>query len=622
MKTAIFLYEAEQLSSLDALIEKYSVDDTPIIVSLDAEIDYELEKRKIPFLSGAKLQNRTEPTIFIKAAEFTHDICASEVLSNLRYRNIPIFELLRFSLHHYFFALLTRIQVITNAVDSLQVHRIVVPESCEVILPTSGFFAEPQAFTCVQAARKVAESRGIAFEMVKNTASAERMKQKIRMAIFVSQRAIFSCAVTLFNTIMSLRRRGKVRLVVSDYWRNIAPVAQLMPEAQIILIDRTEALNAGWKNIWRHRMHFVHLEQFVPYREHNAIQHFVRESSDVWKKRPTVWSNNDFMFCGISLLPECEGIVETFIKRAVPPASSDIAGAYAMYEQLAPDAVWLRVSGISRQTHFSILPLVAKELGIPSLELQHGIEYFGPGSATRHLAQYIALYGVAVAREFETVGYAPEQLLSVGSPRFDSYTKKIKRTIKDREGIHILSTIPGINSIERFGAYSIEEHFAAVGEALKALPQARLIVTSRNINKISFLYEAMERGLQGTPYEFVGTTPLPKLFDDADVFFCGFSTVIYESLLHGLPTVLVALTPVERLMMGHNFAKFEEMGALAIARSPQELKNILERLNSFEERTRMSEAGQKFMEDNFSFDGHATERIAERIRNWSKRTTV
>jgi len=364
------------------------------------------------------------------------------------------------------------------------------------------------------------------------------------------------------------------------------------------------------------------LEHYIPYLDRRATRHFVQKCKDAWQKRSTAWSVADFMFCGVSLLSECEEIVGTFIKRAVPRIASDIAGAYAMYAQLAPDAVWLRVSGISRQTHFSILPLVAKELGIPSLELQHGIEYLGPGSATLHrVAQYLALYGDIVAREIETLGYSPERLISVGSPRFDSYTKKIERTIQDKEGVRILSTIPGINPIERFGTYSVEEHFSVVREALKALPQAHLTVTSRNVNKISFLHEAMERGLQGTPYEFVGTTPLPKLFADADIFICGYSTVIYESLLYGLPTVLVALTPVERIMMGHSFAEFEKAGALAIARSPKELHNIFAHLDEGT-RARMSIAGQKFMKENFSFDGHAAERVATLIRNWSKRVTV
>lgn len=619
MKTALFLYEAEQLTSLDAIIAKWSTGKESLhIVSLDAEIDYALEKRGISFLSGATLQDRVEPAIFMRAAELTRDICASEVLVNLAYRDIPLFEPLRFSLHHYFFTLLTYLQMSTRAVDALRgLERILVPAPRDVILPTSGFFAESQAFAPLQAIRKVAESRGIAFEMVQSTTPAGQIRRNIQIITFTLRRAIFSGAIMLLNAAISLRGRGKVRIIASDYWRNIAPVARLMPDMQIILIDRTEALKAGWRNIWRHRMRFVHLKQYVPSIKRRALRQCARKCRDAWQKRPTAWSTADFVFCGVSLLPECEKIVETFIERAIPELASHIAGAYALYKQLTPDGVWVRVSGISRQLHFSVLPLVAKELGIPSLELQHGIEYLGPGSATRHRpAEYLAVYGDSVAREFETLGYAPRQLLSIGSPRFDSYAKRIERTRREDKTVRILSTIPGINPIVSFGTYSVEEHFSALGEALEALPQARLIVTSRNVNRASFLHQAMERGLQGTPYEFAGTAPLPELFANADIFICGYSTVIYESLLHGLPTVLVALAPAERLMLEHSFAEFEKAGVLAIARSPEELKNIFVRLDE-PARARMSAAAQKFMKENFSFDGHASESIVGFIRSHS-----
>ncbi|MEK7089929.1 MAG: hypothetical protein AAB920_03900, partial [Patescibacteria group bacterium] len=68
MKTAIILYEPEQLSALDALLKKWSVGETtPIIVSLDAEIDYALEKRGVPFISGKTLQNRESPSAYMRA---------------------------------------------------------------------------------------------------------------------------------------------------------------------------------------------------------------------------------------------------------------------------------------------------------------------------------------------------------------------------------------------------------------------------------------------------------------------------------------------------------------------------------------------------------------------------
>ena len=185
-----------------------------------------------------------------------------------------------------------------------------------------------------------------------------------------------------------------------------------------------------------------------------------------------------------------------------------------------------------------------------------------------------------------------------------------------------MTTIPNVNPFERFGTYSVEEHFAALRDGLAALPQARLAVTSRNVLRESFLHEAMERGLQGTPYEFVGTAPLPTLFTDADIFVCSYSTVVYEALLHSLPTIIVAFAPQERLMTEYSFSKFEEAGALAIARTPKDLREIIARLGTSDKRAEMSEAGLAFMQQHFSFDGHASERIATLIQGWSKRTTA
>ena len=70
MKTAIVLYEPQQLASLDALIETWSAgDEKPTVVSLDAEIDFALEKRGMPFVSGKTLQNRTTPATYVQAYE-------------------------------------------------------------------------------------------------------------------------------------------------------------------------------------------------------------------------------------------------------------------------------------------------------------------------------------------------------------------------------------------------------------------------------------------------------------------------------------------------------------------------------------------------------------------------
>ena len=124
-------------------------------------------------------------------------------------------------------------------------------------------------------------------------------------------------------------------------------------------------------------------------------------------------------------------------------------------------------------------------------------------------------------------------------------------------------------------------------------------------------------------YESVGTTPLTELFRRADIFVCSYSTVVYEALIYRLPVILTAFAPVEKMMANFHFSHFEKAGALLIAHSLEELSDMLQKLAANPEaRARMSKAGWEFMQKNFSFDGHASERIAQLIRNWSKRTTA
>lgn len=623
MGTAIILYEPEHLASLDTLLARFS---GARIVSLDAEIDYALEKRGIPFISGKTLQNRETPVAYLRADKLTQDMCESEALSFLTYKNVSLLEPLRFSVHLYFIRLLTYIDLIARAVEQMGViERLVVLPPTSVVFSTSGFLAEHEAFAVVEAARRVAQSRDIAFEAIQSNPVALRMGNRLRNMLFMGQRALFAAAISFFNALMSLHPRRSVCIIASDYWRNIAPVLKGMPEAEVIMIDRKEALKAGWRNIWRHTMRFMHLTQFLSWTERREALRHARECERKWLAvKSRAWTSADFMFYGVSLAPICERIMTRLVKHAVPRVTRDIAGAYAMYARLSPDAVWLRVS-VSGQMHFSVLPLVARNLDIPSLEPQHGIDYSGAGSATRrHAAQYFAVYGPLVAREFEALGYAKERLLAAGSPRFDSYARTSPPAHRRRrEKINVLTTIPNVNPFERFGTYSVEEHFSALRGVLAGQPQLKLTVTSRNVNRVAFLHEAMERGLQGTPYEFAGPAPLPRLFADTDIFVCGYSTVVYEALLHSLPTIIIAFAPQERLMTEYSFATFEQAGALVIARTPEELKEALNRLLADAgARERMGATGLKFMRENFSFDGHASERIAALIRSWSKGTTT
>ncbi|MFA6006950.1 MAG: glycosyltransferase [Candidatus Paceibacterota bacterium] len=626
MKIAIFLYETSQLASLDALLAKYGEEgEVPTIVSLDAEIDFALKKRDVPFVSGKTLQNRISPNAFMRHGKLAHEICESETLSFLEYKNIPLLKPLRFSISIYLIFLLYYIEVIAKFVDSAgEIDCLVVQEPTTTVSKTSGSLAEYELFTVVEAARQVAQSRHIVCKSIRQTTFSVRAHNILQQHIFTYKRILFGNALSILNMIISLRPRRKIRIIASDYWRNISPVLRKLPEAELILLDRSEALKMGFKTIWRHKAQFMHIEHFLSRQARREALQYSHLCLEKWQSvRTQTWEGVDFMFCGVSLAPLCERIMTRLMEHALPRVLCDIEGTYAMYEQLVPHTVLLRAS-ISGQVHFAILPLVAKRMGIPSLESQHGIQYFGPGSTTiHHAAEYIATYGNLVSEELIALGYEPRRLFSVGSPRFDSYAIAKGETRHETSDLVFLSVAPAIGAGEGFGTFSTEEYFAALGHAMRNIPNAHLAISARSgPYRRAFAQEAEARGLVGVSYKNVSGTPLPKLFAQADVVICSYSTVVYEAMLHRKPVVVVAFAPIEKLMCDFHFSKFVQAGALAVAHSPEELAGIFQRLaKSAEAREHMSATAEAFMGKQFSFDGHASERIADRIRLWSRDTT-
>mgnify|MGYP001617079035 FL=1 len=625
MRAAIILYELNQLASLDALIARYGGEgEAPQIVSLDAEIDFALEKRGTPFISGKTLQDRTTPAAYVRADEITRALYDNERMSFLRYRNVSLLDSLRFSTQIYVGRLLHYIDVIERFAESVpDLKHLAVPISVVPVSKTSDPLAVEESKIVYEAARLVAERRKIDCEPYDMRSATLQVKNRWQGLAFALKRTLFGTALSLLNALMALRPRRPLRILASDYWRSLAPILRQLPEAELVLLDRSQVLQASFANIWRHKVRFMHIEQFVPLKGSRRARLYAKECEEKWMAVcKDMLASLDLSFRDIPLADTMERILTHLVTTMVPDVIRDIEGAYAMYERLSPNAVLLRASA-SRQRHFSVLPLVAREVGIPALEVQHGGEYLGPGSGTRrHAAYYFATYGPLVCDEFRALGYEEERLLPVGSPRFDAYVQDAQKASIHKKGasLTILSNKPTMDISERYGTYSIEEYFKTLGDATREILNARLLVASRSTTvRAAFLEEARARGLVGVDYESVGTTPLPKLFVQTDIFVCSYSTVVYEALLYRLPVILAAFAPTEKMMADFHFGHFEKAGALLIAHSPEELSTMLQKLSADPEaRARMSSAAEAFMKEQFSFDGHASERIAALIRNWKK----
>lgn len=621
MKTAVVLYDMEHLALIAALQRKYGSE--MFLVSLDAEIDFALDKRGVSFVSGKTLQNRLAPSAYMRSDEITREICETKELSFLTYRDVSLLKPLRLSIHQYFQNLCYYLDVFDRYLTQIgDIDLLVVPAKIVPLSQTSAPLAREEVHLVSYAAELVVRAHGIRFASHKMVTSAHHARNVWEAVLFTIKRALFGFGVSFLSAVVSLRSRRPLRIVASDYWRNMAPVLTLLSDAvEVVMLDRGEAIAAGWRNIWRYKMRFMHLNHFLSFRAGLRARTHARNCKEEWHVvRDSVWNDIDLTFCRVDLRSSAEAIMNRLVTTAIPEVIADIEGTFALYGQLTPDAVWLRAS-ISAQRHFAILPLVAEACDIPALEVQHGGEYLGPGSPTQqHPAQYFAVYGKLVADELRVLGYVNERLIEAGSPRFDAYVKDRKPKIESQtKRITVLSNTPNGNIGERYGTYSVEEYFKALGDAVSAVSTAHLLIASRSTGiRSQFLQQARERGLGDVPYDSVGTTPLPELFRQADLFVCSHSTVVYEALLYRLPVIIASFAPVERMMTDFHFGSFEKAGALAIAHTPEELRELVGKLAGDESlRARMSAAGEAFMKEEFAFDGHASERIATQLRSWA-----
>jgi hypothetical protein len=409
-----------------------------------------------------------------------------------------------------------------------------------------------------------------------------------------------------------------MRVLVSDHWRNISPVLERLPHCEVVMIDRTEAVRAGLRNIWRFRMRFMHASSFRS--PAGPAQHM--DAAKAMQKR---WSEtkqegilDSFAYKGIALQGVVEGLFDEIFLGRVPSLLEEVDQFYAMLQGLAPDIVMLRAT-VSQQLHFALLAFISKHLGIPSFELLHGMEYPGPGSHdSRHLAEYFGVYGKHTQRQMARWGFSEQQLPVIGSPRFDAYAKSktTRETSAQPKGMTIFCTAPEIFFGATYDSYDIEEYFDMVAGAAKSVPSARVIIKLRaGGNRKTFYTRVIENAFKGVEYSIAEHEALGVLFAQSDVAVSCQSTVTLEAMQCGVPLVLLAATPGEEMMLTFNFKEMTDVGAVVLCHSGQELATALKSLSDSSNRQTMSERASAYLKSEFAFDGRAGERTAALIRS-------
>lgn len=617
-RTVFLLYELGQVEMLECFWRGRPEERiNSLVVALALDIEVKLMEQGIPFSSGRKYkQSFTDPLTM--ADEMTAAFFADPRWAMFNHRGVPFKTTFMFMFGVYLQRILYYGNLLISIIEiNSSVKRFVLfTPSGGAVSKVAGGLAGRERWVVVDCAKAVAATRGIAVTVIPPPLSRASLRDFMRPFFFTVQRVFFGLFLIIWNRVIAILCRPRhPRLLISDYWKNVGPAIELLNGGECIFRDRMEIRQISWRMLLRYRMRFVHSENFLSRNIRRRARERARELARQWSEMridiAPVFVCRGYSFDAL-LRNAIDNIVCNFEKLIC-----EIEGTYAMYECLRPDMVLLRAS-VSGQTHFSVLPLVAKNCGIPSLELQHGLEYLGPGSLSReHVAEYMAVYGPLIKKELLSIGYASRGVYNTGSPRFDSYRAD---TMNDKERISlrpfiVLCVAPDVSPLEGYDSYDAEDYFNAVAKAAESIPNAQVIIKLRpGPADEELLRIIIADAFAQVPHIVAKSESMPSLFAQADAVVSCYSTVILEALQCGMPVIIPALNPIAASMVSFHFSSYRDARALYIAYTHKELVETLTKLAVYPAtRDSMRKEAQAFLGRNFCFDGNSSRRLVALI---------
>ncbi len=631
-RNLFFLYEQAHIDACTRFLDEHPEirREGYLIVPSSLEIESALAEKSIPFCSGRAYRPR-DTSRFQLAEAWTAGLFDSQEWRWFQYRGVSLAQMFFLPVQDYILRLLYYTTVFENVLTQHPAARrlVVFPSSHSLAAAT------PQEVTAVRqqpllrehivavvaCAKLIGKQLGI--EVVIPHARVPMKQMRFNRRTFALKRMLLELSITMYNICIGLvRPRGTPRILASDYWRNVAPIMEQLPQGELMLFDRGEALKAGFKNLWRYRIRLYNFNSFS-IRDNERAR---GEAQQLFEERRNELRENGFSkyaYRGITLRPLMIEAFDELCARVVPQTLRDIDGTFALLIALKPDIVFLRAS-VSLQTHFNILAQVARACAIPSLELQHGLEYLGPDSySRRHSAEYIAVYGQLVQDEFAALGFPREKLPIVGSPRFDAYEEEVPPTNKNRQerkGLSVLcvGTIVAVESAQ--DDYDLEDYYTAIARALEKVPGSSVVIKLRpGPVREHFYREVIDRIFARIPHTITRHESLPVLFASADFVVSYYSTFVLEALKFNKPVVVFTTDPPEKKAVNFHFTRYSEAGGLLVADTQEDLENAFHSLSETAVRERLSERAENVLSQFHLFDGKASERIIELITRLSQK---
>ncbi len=629
----LILYEIGQIGVMLAHFgaERLKSGKGPIIVPIEYEIEISLRERGIPFHSMVGYESRSSSLDrALLVSGLMKQLSTHSDFSFFTYNEIPLGKIVGYSLGEYLLRVLNYLDILSYILDSLkETDAIYMPQSLMTVSSTFGQLAEFEIRAPADVMSFLARERGISLTVIPGQSSVI-VEKKLRSIVRLLVRNLLIRAIQLWNAIISLfRTKSAMKIFVSDYWWHIDPFITRMNAIEITMMERKEVQNAK-AFLFKYKMRFNHPSGYAT----RVIKHRAEEKRQYYER---TWaalgahpeSSKQCVWYGVNFWE----VVRPAYEHLVTFFSKDVVEMIEMTERLLGrqhiQVVILRAS-MSGQIHFSTFGLVARAMGIPAIELQHGLEWHDEHSLSIYKnVDILASYGPLIKKDLEKVNGTALQVLNIGSPRFDQYRNKVvKKERKDalRRKLGLDETRPVLLYIatdivpgQAHDTYSMLRLFKNMAAATRSIDGLQVIIKIRPGPAKEFFFKQSLKEAFGEDCVIAQYENMHELISISDIVASSFSTVILEAMIAEKPLVLVGLDKNDRMLLGSHFLPYERANALRIARTKEELNqkvsSIVSNPGEGEEIVRNA---NNFLKESFCFDGKSAERMADFLETLRK----
>lgn len=272
-----------------------------------------------------------------------------------------------------------------------------------------------------------------------------------------------------------------------------------------------------------------------------AEQQKVRRMQEHWREL----SRRDdfraqFRWNGVDAWPALQNDLNYVIESELPYTAVLARGYLRALERARPDCVLLPFDSAYLQ---QMVIEAAQQLRIPSIVMLHGLPgtYHRGGSSSR--ADYLMVWGPAIANKFVQMGKSPEAVFTVGFPGYAIYHPSSRQRSAAKRTI-LLLTNPLGNGTALAAEDDSEIYLFYILSTLMDLPGIQLLLRPHPSESAGY-YVQFLASHHFTGVRVVARESIARLLDQADLVIGPISTVLIEALAAGVPVMCVNFSKVK-----------------------------------------------------------------------------